>query len=153
MRRGSSWGDKDKSGWSLALDKIGQWIDPSQILINGSRTLHSIGDGGAVFSPPAAAGGGGSGEANGGGSSSASYGKVWPHTQQQQQRQQRRQQQQQQPRVTVTSPDAGLVSPGKASENMDLYTFPGALPDAQDGIAVSLWNNLWNCVRLPVDIG
>ena len=46
------------------------------------------------------------------------------------------------PDLRLTSLDAGLVSPGPAA-NMDLYSFPGYLPRATDGVAWSLWNNLW----------
>ena len=48
-------------------------------------------------------------------------------------------------KLRLISFDAGLVSPGPADENMDLYAFPGALPKAEDGVAFSLWNNLWGC--------
>ena len=47
-------------------------------------------------------------------------------------------------RLRLLSLDAGLVSPGPAAENMDLYAFPGVLPRPQDGVAFSLWNNLWS---------
>ena len=46
--------------------------------------------------------------------------------------------------MRLISLDAGLVSPGPAADNMDLYAFPGVLPAPQDGVAFSLWNNLWS---------
>ena len=47
-------------------------------------------------------------------------------------------------RLRLISLDAGLVSPGPAADNMDLYAFPGVLPGPRDGVAFSLWNNLWS---------
>ena len=44
----------------------------------------------------------------------------------------------------LRSLDSGLFSPGPADSNMDLYAFPGAQSAATDGVAVSLWNNLWS---------
>ena len=79
-------------------------VDPADMLINGSRTLHAVGDEqGVVFTDNAS----------------------------------RR-------RLRLISLDAGLVSPGPAADNMDLYAFPGVLPKPQDGVAFSLWNNLWS---------
>ena len=88
--------------WKLALDKMGAWVDPMAILVNGSRTLHAVGDGGLKFT----------GEK---GSS-----------------------------LQLASLDASLVSPGKENNN-DMYAFPGAVPKPQEGVAISLWNNIWNC--------
>ena len=55
--------------------------------------------------------------------------------------------------IQLVSLDAGLISPGSASANMDLYAFPGEIPKAEDGCAVSLWNNLWsvNC-EMPLSL-
>ena len=91
--------------WSFALDKTGSWVDPSEVLVNGSRTLHGVGDGGVLFQPL---------------EFTLSS------------------------RLRLTSLDAGLVSPGGRA-NMDMYAFPGSLPRPQDGVAFSLWNNIWNC--------
>ena len=46
-------------------------------------------------------------------------------------------------RMQLLSLDAGLVSPGSV-KNMDLYAFPGSTVRASDGVAFSLWNNLWS---------
>ena len=46
--------------------------------------------------------------------------------------------------MSILSLDAGLVSPGPAASNMDLYAFPGSPAAAGDGVAYSLWNNLWS---------
>jgi hypothetical protein len=88
---------------TLEIEKLGSMLDPADILLNGSRTLHAAGDEqGVVFTE----------------------GKT---------------------KLRLISFDAGLVSPGPASANMDLYAFPGVLPKAEDGVAFSLWNNLWGC--------
>jgi hypothetical protein len=84
-------------------------IDPADLFVNGSRTLHAVGDEqGVVFTRSAS------------GAAAAAAGR----------------------RLRLISLDAGLVSPGPAQVNMDLYAFPGVLPKPQDGVAFSLWNNL-----------
>ena len=89
---------------SLHIEKLGSMVNPADMLVNGSRTLHAVGDEqGVVFTDNAS----------------------------------RR-------RLRLISLDAGLVSPGPAADNMDLYAFPGVLPKPQDGVAFSLWNNLWS---------
>ncbi len=89
---------------SLRIEKLGSMVDPADMLINGSRTLHAVGDEqGVLFIDKSLRRG-----------------------------------------MRLISLDAGLVSPGPAADNMDLYAFPGVLPAPQDGVAFSLWNNLWS---------
>jgi hypothetical protein len=104
----------------IRVDKLGSMVDPAAVILNGSRTLHAVGDGGVVFqygskaarrsdgSPPESTGGAGGSTLN----------------------------------MTLTSLDAALVSPGLS--NMDLYLFPGETPRADDGVAINLFNNLWS---------
>ena len=89
---------------SVRLDKLGSWVDPSDVVVNGSRTLHGIGERGVLFQSETPAG---------------------THKS-----------------LQLTSLDAGLVSPGPRT-NMDMYQFPGVRPAAADGVAFSLFNNIW----------
>ena len=80
------------------------------LLVNGSRTLHGVGDGGVVLQPVASP-------------SSTAH-------------------------LRLKSLDAGLLSTGNTA-NMEMYIFPGLLPRAQDGVAFSLWNNIWKAPHIP----
>ena len=125
------------ASFGLVFDKLGSHVRPTDMLTNGSKTLHGINPGGdgVVFTAPAAAApstAGKVGPGTGGSKAAPSTaGKAGPGTGGSSQ-------------LRVAMLDAGLVSPGPAEANMDLYAFPGVNCTATDGVAVSLWNNLWS---------
>ena len=82
------------SAATIGIEKLGSMVDPADMLVNGSRTLHAVGDEqGVLFTQPSWSG------------SQAAGAKS----------------------LRLISLDAGLVSPGPAAQNMDLYAFPGVL--------------------------
>ena len=82
----------------IGIEKLGSMVDPADMLVNGSRTLHAVGDEqGVLFTQPSASDSTDSQEVAGAKS------------------------------LRLISLDAGLVSPGPAAQNMDLYAFPGVL--------------------------
>ena len=84
------------SSATIGIEKLGSMVDPADMLVNGSRTLHAVGDEqGVLFTQPSASD---STEEEAGAKS-----------------------------LRLISLDAGLVSPGPAAQNMDLYAFPGVL--------------------------
>ena len=85
------------SGIEAVFEKLGSMVDPADMLVNGSRTLHAVGDEqGVLFTQPA--------------SDSTDSQEVAAAKS-----------------LRLISLDAGLVSPGPAAQNMDLYAFPGVL--------------------------
>ena len=79
----------------IGIEKLGSMVDPADMLVNGSRTLHAVGDEqGVLFTQPSA---------------SDSMEEAGAKS------------------LRLISLDAGLVSPGPAAQNMDLYAFPGVL--------------------------
>ena len=120
-RGGGGGGD----GWDIAFSKLGSSVDPTDMLTNGSKTLHGIdpGGNGVLFS----ANGAGAGYGAGYGAGAEVVGGGMVPT-----------------KLRLQMFDAGLVSPGPAASNMDLYAFPGVNCTPSDGVAASLWNNLWS---------
>ena len=87
---------------TVSFDKIGTALDPTDMLTNGSKTLHSVGDvDGVTFT--VGSGGGDGGGSDGGGSSGGAGGGP--------------------PTLQIVSYDAGLVSPGPAQHNKDLCVY------------------------------
>ena len=85
------------SSATIGIEKLGSMVDPADMLVNGSRTLHAVGDEqGVLFTQPA--------------SDSTDSQEVAAAKS-----------------LRLISLDAGLVSPGPAAQNMDLYAFPGVL--------------------------
>jgi uncharacterized surface protein with fasciclin (FAS1) repeats len=122
----------------LRFDKLGSMVDPAAVVLNGSRTLHAVGDGGVVFQY-------------------AQYAQQAEQEEQEEQEAKAARRSDGSPtksdgrsdgaggstlNMTLTSLDAALISPGLS--NMDLYCFPGETPRAEDGVAVNLFNNLWS---------
>ena len=87
------------------IEKLGSMMDPADLLVNGSRTLHAVGDEqGILFTDLAKTNN--KDNHNSSPSDIKASGGVGR-------------------RLRLISLDAGLVSPGPAAENMDLYAFPG----------------------------
>ena len=87
------------------IEKLGSMMDPADLLVNGSRTLHAVGDEqGVLFTDLAKTNN--KDNHNSSPSDIKASGGVGR-------------------RLRLISLDAGLVSPGPAAENMDLYAFPG----------------------------
>ena len=98
-------GIADGDGPTLVIEKLGSMVDPADLLVNGSRTLHAVGDEqGVVF---------------------ADKGR----------------------RLRLISLDAGLVSPGPAAENMDLYLLPlNAMRCLSGAECLSLSVSMCSCI-------